>query len=242
MIAVNQLAAYLREQSLNAELVDVQIAVMTLNAVLAVEKSPSSTDLFLYPVPLLGPDGSCSLIDELAEEPYDLSWVFGGETDEARHWLRNFAALVESVNHKIAADWLGIYLAVGSGADRKLVKLAYTGLPSRAEFPLTEAFAEISNNSRVGMTGWGVVIEDIVAWREMGGGYYECDPKVRSEVCLPILDQEGRVLGILDAESSETGYFTPERQAWLAAMALVLATPFAAVLFPDQDNDASDEG
>ena len=83
-------------------------------------------------------------------------------------------------------------------------------MPSRAEFPLTEAFAEYSNNSRVGLTGWAVLIEDVKAWRAEGGGYYECDPKVMSEVCLPVQGQDDNVLGILDAEASSAGFFTPE--------------------------------
>ncbi|WP_229804827.1 GAF domain-containing protein [Paludibacterium paludis] len=215
---------------------------MTLNAVLEVEKSPPSTDIFRYPVPVLGPEGSCSLFDELAPEPYDLSWLFGGRSEEAARALRDLAAVVESANDKVGADWLGVYVRAGEGEDRKLVKLAYTGVPSRAEFPLTEAFAQISNNSRVGLTGWGVVIDDVEAWRSSGGGYYECDPRVRSEVCLPVLDSEGRVLGILDAESSETAFFTPERQAWLAGLALVLATPFAALPIPGGDDAEADEG
>jgi putative methionine-R-sulfoxide reductase with GAF domain len=52
---------------------------------------------------------------------------------------------------------------------------------------------------------------------------------VKSEVCLPIVDEHDRVLGILDAESSQLGYFDASRQVWLAALAIVLAAPFAAM-------------
>ncbi len=223
MIPVRQLTDYLREQSLPLDKTELQIAVMTLTAVLAADKPASRRDLFRYPVPKLSEDGACSLVEELADQPYDLSPWFGGETQEAVAALTQLQALVESVNHKVGADWLGIYQRMGQGEDARLVKLAYLGLPSRAEFPLTEAFAEKSNNSRVGLSGWGVVIEDIAAWRADGGGYYECDPKVRSEVCLPVVDEHDRVLGIIDAESSQQGFFTPEKQVWLAALAIVLA-------------------
>lgn len=229
MIPTRQLTDYLREQGLKLDRTELQIAVMTLQAVLDVEKPPVQRDLFRYRVPELSEDGACSLVEELADEPYDLSVWFGGETEAARSLLTNFNALVDSVNQKVGADWLGIYRRAGEGKDARLVKLAYQGLPSRAEFPLTEEFAAGSNNSRVGLTGWGVLIDDVAAWRAEGGGYYECDPKVKSEVCLPIVDEHDRVLGILDAESSQLGYFDASRQVWLAALAVVLAAPFAAM-------------
>ncbi|WP_227103600.1 GAF domain-containing protein [Chromobacterium rhizoryzae] len=229
MIPVSQLADYLREQSLDLDRTELQIAVLTLSAVLNADKPAARQDLYRYRVPKLSEDGSCSLFEELADEPYDLAPLFGGESPEATAALRNLLALVESVNLKVGADWLGVYRKIGKGQQAKLVKLAYQGVPSRAEFPLTEAFAEYSNNSRVGLTGWAVLIEDVKAWRAEGGGYYECDPKVMSEVCLPVLGQDDNVLGILDAEASSAGFFTPERLVWLAALAIVLAEPFAAL-------------
>jgi putative methionine-R-sulfoxide reductase with GAF domain len=226
MIATRELAEYLKEQALDLQTIEVQIAAMTLGAVLDVEKPSAHADLYRYPVPLIGEGGACSLVDELAAEPYDLAPLFGGVSEEATTALRDLAALVESTNLRVGADWLGVYRRVGAGATARLVKLAYQGVPSRAEFPLTEAFAEVSNNSRVGLTGWGVVIEDVAAWQAGGGSYYQCDPRVKSEVCLPVLDAEGRVLGILDAESAQAGFFGPDRLAWLAALAAVLAQPF----------------
>jgi putative methionine-R-sulfoxide reductase with GAF domain len=227
MIPVSKLADYLREQGLQLDRTELQIAVMTLSAVLAVDKPVIRRDLFRYQTPKVSADGSCSLIDELEEQPYNLAPLLGGETPEALHALTNLNALIDSVNTRVGANWLGIYRKFGQGKDAKLVKLAYTGLPSRAEFPLTEAFAEHSNNSRVGLTGWGVLIDDVVQWRAEGGGYYECDPKVKSEVCLPVLGDDDNVLGIIDAEAFDAGFFTDERKVWLAALAIVLAKPLA---------------
>jgi L-methionine (R)-S-oxide reductase len=231
MVTARALSAYIREQALDVCMDSVQVAAVTLSAVLQVEKPASDTDLFRFSVPLLGENGACSLVDELADVPYDLSPWFGGESDEARRALRDLAALLESTNSQIAADWLGIYAVRGQGPDARLVKLCYQGRPSRAEFPLTEAFAAISNNSRVGLTGWGVVINDVADWRAQGGSYYSCDPLVKSEVCLPVLDEEGRVLGIIDAESTCVGHFDAERLPWLVGLAAVLAVPLAQCPF-----------
>ncbi|MCD4501064.1 GAF domain-containing protein [Chromobacterium vaccinii] len=237
MIPASHLTDYLREQALNLDLTDVQIAVMTLQAVIAVDKPIPQRDVYRYKVPKLGEGGSCSLFDELDETPYDLRVVLGVETPETTAGLVNLNALLDSVNAKIGADWLGIYRKIGVGKNAVLVKLAYKGVESRAEFPLTEEFAEFSNNSRVGLTGWAVVVEDVEKWRADGGGYYECDPKVRSEICLPVLRRDDNVLGIIDAESFTAGHFTPERQAWLAALAIVL--PQILVNLPPLENGES---
>ncbi|TDR71446.1 GAF domain-containing protein [Paludibacterium purpuratum] len=235
MIAAQVLKAYLREQSLELDQTEVQVAAITLASVLMAQKPIPARDLFRFPVPVLGENGACSLVDELSDEPYDLSVWFGGDTDEARAALAELVALIDSTNRQIGADWLGIYVVRGEGESARLVKMAYHGRPSRAEFPLTEAFADVSNNSRVGLSGWGVVIEDVAEWRALGGSYYQCDPTVRSEVCLPVLDDTGRVLGIIDAEASERGFFDPARQAWLVALAVVLAKPLASLPFVEAE-------
>ena len=231
MVSNTVLKDYLREQSLRLDLTGMQVAALTLTAVLSADKPQPATDLFHYRVPPLGEGGSCSLPGPLADLPYDLAPWFGGASREAACALADLGALLDSCQHQIAADWLGIYAVRGVGASAVLLKLAYRGAPSRATFPLTEAFAEISNNSRVGLTGWGVVIDDVHAWKADGAGYYQCDPAVLSEVCLPVLDAEGRVLGIIDAESHERGFFTAHRQAWLAALACVLTRPLAEMPF-----------
>ncbi|MEN3809933.1 hypothetical protein ABH309_06530 [Chromobacterium piscinae] len=237
MIPASQLTDYLREQALKLDMTELQIAVMTLQAVIAVSKPTPSRDLYRYKVPKLGEGGSCSLFDELDETPYDLRVVLGVETPETTAGLVNLNALLDSVNAKIGADWLGIYRKIGSGKNAVLVKLAYKGGESRAEFPLTEEFAEFSNNSRVGLTGWAVVVDDVEQWRAEGGGYYECDSKVKSEICLPVLRSDDNVLGIIDAESFTAGHFTPERQVWLAALAIVL--PQILINLPPLENGES---
>jgi L-methionine (R)-S-oxide reductase len=231
MITTKKLSSYLKEQSLDLPLEHVQIAAVTLSAVLEVDKPASDVDLFRYPVPLLGEGGACSLVDALADEPYDLSVSFGGQTEEAEQALQNLGALLQSTNHQVGADWLGVYAVRGVGRDARLVKLSYLGKPSRAEFPLTEEFAAISNNSRVGLSGWGAVINDVEKWSEAGGSYYTCDPSVSSEVCLPVLDEAGRVLGIIDAESHHKEFFTAERLSWLVGLTVVLAQPMAQLPF-----------
>jgi putative methionine-R-sulfoxide reductase with GAF domain len=56
---------------------------------------------------------------------------------------------------------------------------------------------------------------------ESGGGFYVCDGEVQSEACLPLLDGERNVLGIVDAEAKPRAFYGPVRLATLAALAIV---------------------
>jgi L-methionine (R)-S-oxide reductase len=178
--------------------------------------------LYSYPVPMLTEDGTCSIVDELAPVPYDLAGILGGRSEQATRRLALLERLVERVQETTGSDWVGIYQrranAVGIPV---LVKLAYVGRPSRAEFPLTQEFAEKSTNSTVGLTGRATVIEDVSRYVEAGGGFYVCDDGVQSEACVPILDEAREVVGIVDAEAKPKGFFGADRLAVLAALALV---------------------
>jgi putative methionine-R-sulfoxide reductase with GAF domain len=101
-----------------------------------------------------------------------------------------------------------------------LVKVAYVGRPSRAEFPLTREFAEKSTNATVGLTGRATVIDDVGKHVEAGGGFYVCDDGIQSEACVPILDAGRQVIGIVDAEAKSRGFFGAERLAVFAALAI----------------------
>ena len=182
--------------------------------------TPSALNgLYQYKVPKLSPDGSCSLHDELDPTPYDLGKVLGGRSVQTSFALITLDALVESIHQRTGSDWLGVYQVRALPRGPTLVKLAYRGAESRPEFPLTEAFARTSNNSAVGLTGKARVLQDVKAHIASGGAYYECDPKVQSEVCLPLLDANGKVVGILDAESAKKSHYTGERLAMLVSLA-----------------------
>jgi len=103
-------------------------------------------------------------------------------------------------------------LVFSFGSDPYLLKLAYSGNFSRAGFPLTESFKEHSNNSWVAMEGRSKLIQDLEAY---SGPYYICDGLVNSEMCVPIFDGEGKVIGIIDAESYTKNFFTPKNTLYI---------------------------
>jgi L-methionine (R)-S-oxide reductase len=178
--------------------------------------------LYTYTVPVLTEDGTCSVVDQLAPVPFDLTPMLGGRTEQTTRRLALMERLLERVRETTGADWVGIYQRRpdASGAP-SLVKLSYVGRPSRAEFPLTREFAERSTNSTVGLTGRATVIDDVGKHVESGGGFYVCDDGIQSEACVPILDEARDVVGIVDAEAKPRGFFGAERLAVIAALALV---------------------
>ncbi len=182
------------------------------------------TSLYTYRVPMLTDDGTCSVVDEMAPVPYDLAPILGGRSDQTTRRLALLERLVERTQETTGADWVGVYQRRGDAAGvPRLVKVAYVGRPSRAEFPLTPQFAERSTNSTVGLTGRATVIDDVAKHVEAGGGFYVCDDGVQSEACVPIIGETREIAGIVDAEAKARGFFGADRLAVIAALAIVAA-------------------
>jgi len=158
-------------------------------------------------------EGACAAPGRLQADPFNVLAALQAAGGEGG--VRRLAAL-RTVCAELArlcdAQWAGVYLRVRPPGceDEALMKLAYVGAPSRALFPLTPEFAAHSNNSTVGLSGEAVVIRDVRALPP-DSPYYTCDGRVRSELCAPICDGFGRVLGIVDVEAFEPDVFTPER-------------------------------
>lgn len=172
--------------------------------------------LYVYDIPKLGPNGTCSTTHEKEDEPYNLTIIYGLpfspkelQTNPMTMRLWQLKQVITTLQKQIGCDWLGIYRKVinKEGTDI-LVKESYFGAFSRAEFPLTEAFAQTSNNSTVGLSGIAKIVQDVNSY---AGPYYECDGRVQSEFCCPILDESGKVVGIIDAEAFAPNFFTPEK-------------------------------
>jgi putative methionine-R-sulfoxide reductase with GAF domain len=203
----------------------VELAVRDLMEAMTEKVALGDLDsLYTYNVPMLTEDGTCSVVDQLAPVPYDLTSILGGRSEQTTRRLALMERLVERAQETTGAEWVGIYQRRRNGAGEVLVKLSYVGRPSRAEFPLTREFAERSTNSTVGLTGRATVIDDVGKHVEAGGGFYVCDDGIQSEACVPILGEARDVLGIVDAEAKPRGFFGAERLAVVAALALVAPT------------------
>ncbi|MGE5616413.1 MAG: GAF domain-containing protein [Bacillota bacterium] len=224
--ARERIAHYLRAAGLVSLLhreADVERAARDLLEAMGEKVAVMDADsLYSYSIPMLSEDGSCSLPDQLSPVPYDLGPILGGRSEQTTRRLALLERLVERAQETTGAEWLGIYQRrVKADGAAVLVKLAYMGRPSRAEFPLSREFAGHSTNSSVGLTGHAIVIDDVRRHVEGGGGFYVCDSAVEAEACLTILDERLNVVGIVDAEAHRRSFFDAERLAVLAALCVV---------------------
>jgi putative methionine-R-sulfoxide reductase with GAF domain len=226
--AAGRIADFLRVaglESLMGRVGEVELAVRDLMEAMGEKVATAdAASLYAYPVPMMTADGACSIVNQLAPMPYDLAAILGGRSEQTSRRLALLERLVKRAQETSGADWVGIYQRRTNAAGLAvLVKVAYVGAPSRAEFPLTQEFAERSTNSTVGLTGRSTVIDDVAKHVEAGGGFYVCDDGVQSEACVPILDEARQVAGIVDAEASPKAFFGAERLAVIAALAIVSA-------------------
>ena len=224
--AQGRIVRYVRESGLGmlaGREAGVERAVHDLLEAMAERIDVGNADsLYSYRVPMLTEDGTCSVVDQMAPVPYDLAPILGGRSDQTTRRLALLERLVERAQETTGADWVGIYQRrARPTGEAVLVKVAYVGRPSRAEFPLTREFAARSTNSTVGLTGHASVIDDVSKHVEAGGGFYVCDEGVQSEACVPILDESRQVIGIVDAEAKPAAFFDAQRLAIIAALALV---------------------
>lgn len=226
--ARSRISDYLRIaglESINRRDGDVERAVRDLLEAMGekVEVGDESS-LYSYSVPVMTEDGTCSVVDQMSPVPYDLGGILGGRSEQTTRRLALLERLVERAQETTGAEWIGIYQRrINAAGVPVLVKLAYVGRPSRAEFPLTNEFAQRSTNSTVGLTGRSTVIDDVAKHVEAGGGFYVCDDGVQSEACVPILDANRQVVGIVDAEAKPKGFFGSDRLAVVAALAIASA-------------------
>jgi putative methionine-R-sulfoxide reductase with GAF domain len=182
--------------------------------------------LYIYDIPKISADGSCSILEEKNEKPYNLAETFGLSYDLeelVRHpqtiRLWRLQQIVKKLFTETETNWLGIYRKIKNiKRELVLIKESYQGIMSRPEFPLTKNFAKKSNNSTVGLTGKAIILQDIFFHK---GPYYKCDGNVQSEFCLPIISKKN-ILGIIDAESFQKNFYTNARILQIAKVAFDL--------------------
>jgi L-methionine (R)-S-oxide reductase len=199
--------------------------------------------LYTYRVPEQHEDGTCSVTGALRVEPYSLaSRLLGMEPPVdwsalALHphtiRLSRLRELVRKLRRDTGVQWLGVYrIVAGKQGSPALVKEAYDDdppSPSRAEFPLTAEFEQKSNNVRVALSGKAILIQDV---EEHRGPYYQCDGRVQSEFCCPILSPSGRCIGIIDSEAHAKRHFTAEHMALIEEACRTLGS--SPDLLPDK--------
>lgn len=121
--------------------------------------------------------------------------------------LANFAAALKQTFEKIS--WVGFYIFDGE-------KL-YLG-PFQGKVACTEISMGRGVCGTAAKEERTLVVEDV----EKFPGHIYCDPDSRSEIVVPVL-KDGRLFGVLDLDSTETGSFNETDRKYLEEMVLFLS-------------------
>ena len=142
--------------------------------------------------------------EELAAQARGL---LAGEHDP----VANAANLAALVFHALPdVNWVGFYFLQGEG----LVVGPFQGKPACVRIPLGRGVCGTAAAEQR-----TVVVQDVDAFP----GHIACDAASRSEVVVPVLAGDGRLLGVLDIDSPSPGRFDAADGAGLEAIAGVYA-------------------
>ena len=143
------------------------------------------------------------------QERYDLLYkqvvtLVSGESDE----IANMANVAAMIHYTFDNLWTGFYRVV----DKELVLGPFQG-------PL--ACSRIAYGKGVCGTAWqraeSVVVEDV----ELFPGHIACSSLSRSEIVVPVV-RDGRVVAVLDIDSSEVGTYDDVDREWLERIVALL--------------------
>ncbi|MCA3053169.1 MAG: hypothetical protein ING54_08990, partial [Rhodocyclaceae bacterium] len=103
-----RIQTYLVRADLDRYLVETPVIAKCIRGIMDVmgELPPNFNQdtLYTYPVPMMSEDGSCSLIEELAPAPYDLTAILGGRNESTTRKLLLLNQVVEHVTQMCGAD------------------------------------------------------------------------------------------------------------------------------------------
>lgn len=121
-----------------------------------------------------------------------LQALLEGETN----WLANLANTAALLYHGLEdINWAGFYLLEGD----ELTLGPFQGKPACVRIPLGRGVCGTTAERRQ-----PTVVPDVNQFP----GHIVCDPASRSEVVIPLLTADGRLLGVLDIDSPELNRFS----------------------------------
>jgi L-methionine (R)-S-oxide reductase len=140
-----------------------------------------------------------------------------GEDD----WIAAMATVACELAHGFAFfHWTGFYRAV---SDRLLVVGPYQGGHGCLRIDFGRGVCGAAARDRVTQ-----LVPDVEAFP----GHIACSGTTRSEIVVPILTPDGRVLAVLDVDSNEPAAFDAIDQQKLEALAAMLGERFARFAYP----------
>ena len=141
--------------------------------------------------------------EQYAELLAQVRALLHGERDR----IANAANLSALVYHALPAlNWVGFYFFDG----RELVVGPFQGQPACVRIPLDKGVCGAAAS-----TGQTQRVADVNAF----AGHIACDSASRSEVVVPLLLDDGSLLGVFDIDSPEPDRFDADDQRGLEAIA-----------------------
>lgn len=139
--------------------------------------------------------------------------VLEGETD----WIAAMATVACELHHTFDYyHWTGFYRAI---SDDLLVIGPYQGGHGCLRIPFHRGVCGAAARTRETQ-----LVPDVEAFP----GHIACSSSTRSEVVVPVLSPEGRLLAVLDVDSDDPAAFNESDQAHLEDLAALLGRRFGA--------------
>lgn len=137
--------------------------------------------------------------------------LLAGETD----WIAALSTVVCELHHTFSHfDWTGFYRVV---APELLVVGPYQGGHGCLRIPFSRGVCGAAARTRVTQ-----LVDDVAARAD----HIACSSTTKSEVVVPVLSPDGRVLAVLDVDSNELAAFDERDQRELEALCAELGRRF----------------
>jgi putative methionine-R-sulfoxide reductase with GAF domain len=113
--------------------------------------------------------------------------------------MRILADLIWQHYHDQGVSWVGFYIDhPDEPDDRRLVLGPHRDKPACSPIGLHGACGQALVSKQI------MIVRDV---RELGPNYIACDPRDRSEIVVPLIDETGRCWAVLDVDSWDVDMF-----------------------------------
>ena len=155
------------------------------------------------------------MASKLHSRPYDKLIKRVACTGAVEHRMRVFIDALWELLHPTGVSWAGFYFdRPNEPDDRRLVLGPCRDKPACSPLGLHGVCGQAL---RFGTTR---IVHDVAT---LGDDYVACDPRDKSEIVIPLKDEQGNVFAVLDLDSHEVGMFDEDDDAGLRR-ALVAAS------------------
>jgi putative methionine-R-sulfoxide reductase with GAF domain len=128
-------------------------------------------------------------------------------TQDRQHAMQTAVNVLWNALSDLGVSWCGFYVdQPDEPDDRRLVLGPHRDKPACSPIGLHGACGQALLARRT------LIVRDVA---ELGAGYIACDPRDRSEIVVPVVDEADRCWGVLDVDSFDVNAFDESDAAGL---------------------------